>query len=190
MERSTLVFSEGGPQHLDLVLDKCSRVIREEGINHLVVATGGETLLRAARLLRSDIAGGLNLVGVTLQAGTWVEYGEPNWDKLAEAKNLGAQVLTCTHSLMGNVESAIVRKFGGVPPVELIAYTLYAFSQGTKVAVEVMLSAVDAGMLPSGVPVIGVGGTGEGADTALLMRAVSTVDFFDLKIHEILCKPR
>lgn len=90
---------------------------------------------------------------------------------------------------MGNVEAAIRERFGGMPPVELIAHTLYAFSQGTKVAVEIVLSAVDAGLVPAGEDVIAVAGTGGGADTAYIITAASTVSFFDLRVKELLCKP-
>ncbi len=188
--KTTLYFSDGGPHNTEATLEKVQETVLEENIQYVVVATGGKTLHQAAHLFQKEMASGLTLVGVTLQAGTWKEYGEPNWDVLEEARSLGAKVLTCTHSLMGSVESAVMKKFGGLPPAELIAYTYYTFSQGTKVAVEVTLSAVDAGIIPAGVDAVGVGGSGEGADTALLLHTVSTVDFFDLKIREVLCKPR
>jgi len=40
-----------------------------------------------------------------------------------------------------------------------------------------------------GEDVICVAGTGHGADTALVLRAVNARNFFDLKVREILCKP-
>lgn len=52
--------------------------------------------------------------------------------------------------------------FHGVYPVEIIAAALRMFGQGTKVCVEVATMAADAGMIPSGEPVIVVGGTGPG----------------------------
>ena len=61
------------------------------------------------------------------------------------------------------------------------------FGQGTKVAVEVSLMAADTGQIKVGEKVIAIGGTGVGADTALVLTAVNTIDFFDLKIHEIIC---
>jgi len=189
-EKTTLYFSEGGPHNTEATLGKVQEAVMGENIQYVIAATGGKTLYQAARLLQKEIETGLTLVGVTLQAGTWKEYGEPDWDTLAKARSLGAKVLTCTHSLMGSVESAVVKKFGGLPPAELIGHTYYTFSQGTKVAVEVTLSAVDAGMVPEGREAIGIGGSGEGADTALLLQTVSTVNFFDLAIREILCKPR
>ncbi len=198
--REVLYFEEGGAQNTDATLSVAVRALEERGVSHLVVASGGDTLLAAAqRLTKAGLLGsdgsqrssetGVNLVGVTLQSGTWAKYGAPNWTKLDEARGLGAKVLTCTHALMGNVESAIQARFGGMPPVELIAHTFYAFSQGTKVAVEVSMSAVDAGLVPAGETLVAVAGTGGGADTALVIRGASTVDFFELRVKEILCKP-
>ncbi len=187
--RETIYFAEGGSQHTAETLEAALRVISDRDVRYLVVASGGGTVLEAAKMLREAGMTGTTLVGVTLQSGTWKEYGEPDWKKLNEAKALGASVLTCTHSLMGNVEAAIRTKFGGMPPVELIAHTLYTFSQGTKVAVEIVLSAVDAGLLPAGEDVVAVAGTGGGADTAYIITAASTVSFFDLRVKELLCKP-
>lgn len=189
MERTVFYFDQDGPANTETVLKHTLMIAQELGVRYILVATGGDTLLKATTLAHK-LGMDLQLIGVTLQAGTWAQYGEPNWDKLKAAADLGAKYLTCTHGLMGTVESAIKAKFGGLPPMELIAHTYYTFSQGTKVAVEITLSAVDAGLIPADVDVIALAGSGEGADTALLLKAVSSVNFFDLKIREVLCLPR
>ena len=74
-------------------------------------------------------------------------------------------------------------------PVLLIADTLRLFGQGTKVAVEVSIMAADAGML-SGSDIISIGGSGRGADAALVLKPAHQNNFFDLRIREIICKPR
>lgn len=61
------------------------------------------------------------------------------------------------------------------------------FGQGTKVAVEVVVCAVQAGLVKVGERVIGVGGSSRGADTALVIGA--SWDFSDIHISEIICKP-
>jgi len=38
--------------------------------------------------------------------------------------------------------------------------------------------------------VISIGGTGSGADTALVIKPAHTHDFFELKVREVLCMPR
>ena len=187
--KEVIYFEEEGPQNTKKTLELALETANTENIDYIVVASGGSTLLKATKMLKEKEWDDINIIGVTLQAGTWDKYGEPDWDKIEKARNLGAKSLTCTHALMGNVEGSIKDKFGGLPPVELIAYTYYTFSQGTKVCVEVSMSAVDAGLVPAGKEVVAVAGSDNGADTALKLKAVSTVDFFDLKIHEILCKP-
>jgi len=49
--------------------------------------------------------------------------------------------------------------------------------------------AADAGLIPID-DVIAVAGTAQGADTAAIIAANSTNRFFDLKVREILAKPR
>ncbi|MDH7570440.1 MAG: hypothetical protein QHJ73_12740, partial [Armatimonadota bacterium] len=75
--------------------------------------------------------------------------------------------------------------------VEVIAHTLRRFGgDGLKVAVEVAIMAADGGLVPTAEEVIAVGGTGRGADTAVVLRAAHQNTFFDLEVREILCKPR
>ena len=77
----------------------------------------------------------------------------------------------------------------GIYPVLLIADTLRLFGQGTKVAVEVAIMAADAGAL-SGNDIVSIGGSGSGADAALILKPAHQNNFFDMRIREIVCKPR
>ena len=63
------------------------------------------------------------------------------------------------------------------------------FGQGMKVCVEIVAMAGDAGLIPIG-DVIAVAGTGRGADTVVVVAANSTNRLFDIKIREILAKPK
>jgi hypothetical protein len=49
--------------------------------------------------------------------------------------------------------------------------------------------AADAGVVRTDEDVVSIGGTGQGADTAIVLAPVHTHNFFDLKVKEILCKP-
>lgn len=82
----------------------------------------------------------------------------------------GFQVYASSHALSG-AERGITGKFGGVAPVEIIAHTLRFFGQGMKVCVEIAAMAADGGFIPPNVPILSIGGTGRGADTAVIMRA-------------------
>ena len=49
--------------------------------------------------------------------------------------------------------------------------------------------AADCGAIPSGEDVIAIGGTSEGADTAVILKAAHSLRILDTKISEYLCKP-
>jgi hypothetical protein len=50
--------------------------------------------------------------------------------------------------------------------------------------------AADAGLIPLGKEVIAIAGTSEGADTAIVLNSACSRKFLDLKIKEIIAKPR
>ena len=100
----------------------------------------------------------------------------------------GVAVISATHALSG-VERAVAKKHRGIYPALLIADTLKLFGQGTKVAVEVSIMAADAGTL-TGNDIITIGGSSKGADTALVVKPANQSTLFDLRIREIICKPR
>ena len=72
--------------------------------------------------------------------------------------------------------------------VERAADTLRLFGQGTKVAVEIAIMAADGGAL-SGKDIVSIGGTGHGADTALILKPANQSHLFDMRIREVVCKP-
>jgi Uncharacterized conserved protein len=49
--------------------------------------------------------------------------------------------------------------------------------------------AADAGML-TGKDIVSIGGSGKGADSALILKPANQSDLFDMRIREVLCKPR
>jgi len=101
----------------------------------------------------------------------------------------GARVLTAQHAL-GGIGRAVRKKLGTYEIEEIMAFTLRTLGQGAKVAVEIALMAADAGLISTQEPCLSLGGTDRGADTALLLRPVNAQNFFDLKIMEIIAKPR
>ena len=78
---------------------------------------------------------------------------------------------------------------------KLIAETLYIFGQGMKVAIEIAVAAVEIEKIGGSKKVISVGGTGEGADTAVVLRTSTQKLSFAgkpeerLTIQEILAMP-
>jgi len=72
----------------------------------------------------------------------------------------------------------------------VVRETLYRFSQGMKVAVEIAVMAADAGLIDVSGEVISIGGTNEGADTAIVLKPAYARKFKELEIREIIAKPR
>jgi hypothetical protein len=186
VERKTVYFQASGEQNTESVLELVKNYAQAEGIRDIVVAsTTGETGVKASRLFRD-----FNVVMVShhvgfQEPGVW-EMEEENRKKILEN---GAKILTATHALSG-VERAVRKRFGTIMPLELIAHTLRLFGEGTKVCIEITVMAADAGLIPVDRDVIAIGGTGSGADTALVIRPATASSFFDLKIREIIAKPR
>jgi hypothetical protein len=183
---SCVYFKKTGKENTGKTLEVAAKRAEELRIQNVVVAsTSGETGLMAANVFTSK-----NLVIVTHSTGfVKPDYQEflPEFRKKIE--EAGAKILTCQHA-MGGVGRAVRKKLETYELEEIIAYTLRIFGEGTKVAVEIALMAADAGLIPAREPCISVGGTGQGADTAILMKPAHAQNFFDLRIMEILAKPR
>jgi hypothetical protein len=178
-------FKEGGKVNTRRTLEIAAQRARELAVDQVLVATTtGETGLQALDFFAAEI-----LVIVTHSTG----FVRPDIQQLSpevhrKLEDAGAQVLTCQHAL-GGINRAVRRKLDTYQLDEIIAYTLRIFGQGTKVAVETALMAADAGKISTVRPCISIGGTSEGADTALLLEAAHAQDFFDLRILEFLAKP-
>ena len=107
------------------------------------------------------------------------------FDKL---HSLGIKTVTAAHALSG-AERGLSTKFQGVYPVEIVAGALRMLGQGTKVCVEIALMANDSGNITYGKPVVCIGGSSHGADTACVITPGYSACLMETKIHEILCKP-
>lgn len=185
METLFTYFEDPGKINTQQTLEFAHDRARELGINEVVVAsTTGATAYRAMEIFK-----GFRLTAVTYHCG----FKEPfqNTMKADVRHDLeveGIRVVQATHALSG-VERSIAKKYTGSYPALLIADTLRLFGQGTKVAVEIAIMAADAGVL-SGADIISIGGTASGADTALIISPAHQSNFFDLRVKEIICKPR
>jgi hypothetical protein len=58
------------------------------------------------------------------------------------------------------------------------------------VAVELTLIAAQLEIVEPGTEVVALGGSAKGLDTALVIKAATSDEFYELEIREILCKPR
>jgi hypothetical protein len=186
MEVRSVYFVEAGSANTEKTLAVAKRRAGELGIHNIVIAsTSGGTGLRAATAFDN-----CKVVVVTHAAG----FPAPNVQELtpqnrAQILENGGITLTATHAF-GGVGRAVRRKLNTFQVDEIIAYALRVFGEGTKVACEIVLMATDAGLIKTGEDVISIAGTGSGADTALVIKPANTHNFFELRVKEVLCKPR
>lgn len=181
-----IYFEKAGRENTEATLKVAIEEAEKRDIKHLVVAsTYGDTGLRAAQMLHGKA---IKLIVVTHNIG-FAEEGKDQFDpeKRRQIESLGGIVYTGT-MVLRNLGTAI-RDLQGYSQQDLVANTLRIFGQGMKVCVEIVAMAADAGLIPFA-DVIAVAGTGRGADTAAVIRANSSNRFFQIKVREILAKPR
>lgn len=179
-----MYFSTEGKGNTEKVVELAVKAAKENNIKHIVIASNtGAT----ARLF---LESGLDLTCVTHAYG----FGLPGTNEMEAATReeltaKGMKVHTSTHVLSG-AERALSSKFGGINPAEIMASSLRMLGQGVKVCVEISVMALDAGLIPFGESVIAVGGTGRGADTAVIIKPAHAKDILSTRVQEIICKPR
>jgi hypothetical protein len=188
MERTIIYFDKPGQDNTEECVRITAEAVRTRGFKHLVVAsTRGETGLCFANALKDA---GAEIVVVTHSAG----FKEPGTHEMSsetrqKIEQAGAKVYTGT-MITHNIETAFASKFSGLYPSLIVAQSLRRFGEGIKVSCEIVMMAADAGLIPEGEEVLAVAGTAWGADTVLLVRSAASKRFLDLKVIEILAKPR
>lgn len=152
----------------------------------VVASTTGVTGLKAAERFGKKA----NVVIVTHA------YGYPGENKIEidkrtvkKIEELGGRVFTGT-ILTSSLEKSFSEKYGSAYLGTIIADTLRRFGEGTKVCAEIVMEAADAGLVEEGRDIIAVAGTGRNADTVCIIKAATSRRFHDLKIREIVTKPR
>ncbi len=180
-----MYFNKPGKTNTEETLKLAFERGKQLGLNELAVAsTKGDTAYKAL-----EIFAGFKIVVVTYHAGFKQPFKREMPDSvIKDLESRGAAVVAATHALSG-VERSLAKRYSGCYPVLLIADTLRLFGHGVKVAVEISMMAADAGTL-TGNDIVSVGGTSRGADAALILKPASQSDLFDMRIREIICKPR
>ena len=186
MEAKTVYFENPGSENTKEVLRIARQRAEALGIKTILVAsTKGDTAVRAMEALK-----GFRVIVVSHVVGFRVpdaqEFTEEN-RRIVEGK--GGIILTTTHAFAG-ISRAMRRKFNTYVIGDIIANTLRILGEGVKVSCEIAMMAADSGLVPTDEEVIAIAGTDHGADTAIVLKPVNTHNFFDLRVREILCKPR
>lgn len=187
-ERTQTVYFQGrGPDYTDETLALAKARAEELGIKDIVVASyRGWTGAKAVQLFGE----GYNVV---VAAGV-VGFREPNAHRMTDENRAiiqggGGHIFFHGHAF-GMLGRAVKNKFGPMQVDEFIAHVLRLLSAGVKVGCEIACMAADAGLIETGKEIIAIGGSGQGADTAIVLKASNTHTFFDTRILEIICKPR
>lgn len=172
LERKVVYFGDPGPQNSGKVREAVEQRIAEGDVRVIVVAsTSGDTGAKFARALK----GAATVIAVSY------EEMKPTYKR--QILEYDGKAFDKTHLALEAKEMDDVRR------------SYKVFGQGFKVAVEVILIASDIGAVELHKDVIGVGGTGNGADTAIIARATTSKDIFTenkakkLEIREIIAMP-
>jgi hypothetical protein len=172
LEKVSIYFMKPGSENTDSVVEAVARRVKEGGIETVVVAsTSGKTGVKFAEALKDKA----HVIAIS--------YRKMNPELKEGIVNLGGVVVDETHLPLHGKDMDDVRN------------TLYILGQGFKVAVEVILIAADKGLIELCRDVIGVGGSGKGADTAIVARSTTTKKIFSedsskrLEVRELIAMP-
>lgn len=186
MESKTVYFDKPGRENTEEVFRIARERAEELDIKTVVIAsTKGDTAVRAVALFK-----GFRVICVTHSTGF---HGPDNQQFTEENRKIvesqGGIVLTTTHAFAG-VSRAVRNKFNTYIIGDIVAGCLRIFGDGMKVVCEIVMMAADGGLVRTDEEVVAIAGTGRGADTAVVLTPVNSQNFFDLRVKEILCKPR
>ncbi len=175
-------FENEGEHNLDKTLELVSKVA-DNNIKIIVATTKGTTALRAIEIFDPR-----QLIIVRHQAGFYEPFTQEMPEEVEEKIiSSGAKLITAGHAFAG-LDRGVRRKLNTWQHSEHVAMVYRTFGQGTKVCVEIVLMAADAGLIKYE-EVIAIGGTGRGADTAWSILPAHTSNYMDLRLNKLICKP-
>lgn len=180
-----VLFEEPGPKNTEQALLIAKEAAEKYNASKIIVASSsGKTAKKALDLIGSE-----KLIVVSHAFG----FYEPNEDEMKreireELYRNGVPVVTASHTFAG-FSRAVRRKFNTYLIEDIVASVLRTACEGFKVTFELVTMAADAGYVMTGERVIAVAGSGEGADTVVMMKAANSHSFFDLKMEAIIAKP-
>lgn len=185
MEQKIIYFEKSGKTNTISTLKAAKKRALELGIKKVVIATThGYTALEASKVFKDS---GIELIAVGLSFSCSYEGWDMSTQERKQLEDAGIKTFIGQHSLSRGVAEAFDNN---TSTAEIVARTLYLFSQGMKVAVEVSIMAAEAGLVSIKEEMIAVAGSSEGCDTALVLTPSYAWKLKEFKIHEIICKPR
>jgi len=187
-EKGITYFTEKGVQNTDRALTIAADYCRDNNIGTIVVASStGETAMQ----LKKKTGDTPEVIAVTYCSGSRFPQAVKEFDeRRGELEKAGIRIVRGLHALSATEKTFENKYKTGFMPLNIVADSLRMFSQGMKVCVEVSIMAAEAGFISPDEDVVVLGGSGHGADTAVLMKPAYAADIFATKIREILCMPR
>ena len=184
-EKKVKYFKEAGNANTAHCLNIVKEEVEETGYRYVIVSSiTGETGIAFAEALK-DVDVSLMVIAPSDEDAK-EEMSEDNRNKILE---LGATLFKCP-SLSFSLDRAFGSKYEESNPSMIIRDTLARFGHGSRVCCENVIAAIDGGLVAEGIEVISVAGTDAGADTVTVIRSASSKRFRDLRVLEILAKPR
>ena len=194
VKRQVYYFEEPGEGNTALVIEAVSQRLEAGGVRKVVVAsTSGETAIALARKLK-DRAEIICVSEAPYRRERGAEWPCLKPELKQKMEKLGVAVIDKAPEVFFNSVMEFA-PWGQDFPERYVRETLYSFGQGLKVAVEVALVAAQCGYVEPFEDVIGIGGMGSGADTAIICKATYPQCLFDkdpakrLEIKEIIAMP-
>ena len=195
MKKSITYFGDYGPENTSAVIDLVGERLADGGIAALVVAsTRGETALAFARKVRPEN----DLAIVCVSDPPWAKYYPAVTPENRRAlEELHVEIVDCVPYASHSHSVGPCKNMYGAPDLRVIIFDAFRLigGQGLKVAMEVGMMATDGGRTKPGEVILCVGGTGTGADCAIVMRAGFSVDMLSRdaerrpQVREILAMP-
>jgi hypothetical protein len=185
MDGKIVYFEKRGKQNTEQTLRLARSRAEELEVKQVLLATThGYTALKAAEIFEKS---GIELIAVSISTAFDKEGWTMSPEERRRIEQAGVRVLTTLHGLADGVAEGL---YGENTPGTAVANTLRLFSQGMKVAVEISIMALEAGVIPSGREIVAVGGTTDGCDTAVVVKPAHASRIKSFRICEIICKPR
>jgi hypothetical protein len=187
MEKTIVYFADKGPADTERTIACAIACCAEQSIGKIVVASSsGETALK----VRAAAGSACEVIAVTYGAGSrFVEEVKAFNANRPRLESAGIKIVRGIHALSAT-ERTFENKYGAkFIPLNLVSDSLRMLGQGMKVCVEVAIMAAEHGFITPPEDVVVIGGSGEGADTAVVLRPAYAAAMFDLRIRQILCKP-
>ena len=180
-EKKTVYFDKGGPEHTQATMEAAKQralARQPKPVAVIVASTSGKTGLEAARAFEAT---GIRVLVVPFQADTKPaeQYGLPETELKAQCQRLGAEFLP---------DTPICRLLDEDRPDVVNAWRV--LGQGFKVALQIASMCVDTGLIESGTEVVALGGSGRGADTAVVLTPSGYEAVLKSNVIEIIAMPR